>query len=149
MSARGFAVQAPIRFAGYAALFGRVDKGGDLIERGAFERTLATGRKIPLLWQHDPRLIIGHIESAREDKRGLRVIGALADGGSDAARLLTCGAVRGLSFGYRVIAAQGARPRRLIVLELVEVSLVTFPMMPRAKVHVIAPSSVLSPVFPA
>ena len=47
------------------------------------------------------------------------------------------GAVRGLSFGYRVREAKGEAPRELIDLELVEVSLVTFPMQPRARVHAV------------
>jgi len=49
--------------------------------------------------------------------------------------LLEEGAVRGLSFGYRVRAAKGEGPRELIDLELVEISLVTLPMQPRALVH--------------
>ncbi|MFY9351005.1 MAG: HK97 family phage prohead protease, partial [Sphingobium sp.] len=44
------------------------------------------------------------------------------------------GAVDGLSFGYRVKAARGARPRELLGLELVEVSLVTHPMQDGARV---------------
>jgi phage head maturation protease len=43
--------------------------------------------------------------------------------------------VRGLSFGYRVKEAAGEHPRELTQLDLVEVSLVTFPMQPKARVH--------------
>jgi phage head maturation protease len=42
--------------------------------------------------------------------------------------------VNGLSFGYRVRAARGAGPRELLALELVEVSVVTHPMQPLARV---------------
>ncbi|MBN8830029.1 MAG: HK97 family phage prohead protease, partial [Sphingomonadales bacterium] len=45
--------------------------------------------------------------------------------------------VNGLSFGYRVVAAQGDRPRRLDTLDLVEVSLVTHPMQRLARVHAV------------
>jgi HK97 family phage prohead protease len=94
---------------------------------------------VPLLWQHAPGRPIGRIEYLKEDKRGLRVIGRLSEGaaGREAAALLKEGAVRGLSFGYRVREASGEGPRELTDLELVEVSLVTFPMQPKARVHAI------------
>ena len=128
---------SPLRFAGYAALFDHIDRGGDIVARGAFADTLKTGRAIPLLWQHDPRHCVGVVELCEEDARGLRVIGRLHVQASDEAAWLRSGAVGGLSFGYRVRASQGTRPRRLIELDLVEISLVTFPMQPSARVHLI------------
>ena len=130
-----------MRFAGYAAVFNRPDRGGDVVRAGAFERSLARGtRAVPLLWQHRAERPIGRIEYLREDKRGLRVIGRLSAGaaGREAAALLREGAVAGLSFGYRVREARGEAPRELIELELVEVSLVTLPMQPRARVHAVS-----------
>jgi HK97 family phage prohead protease len=129
-----------VRFAGYAAIFGRPDRGGDVVRVGAFARSLRGGAgAVPLLWQHAPARPIGRIEYLKEDRRGLRVIGRLSDGaaGREAAALLGEGAVRGLSFGYRVRAARGEGPRELIELELVEISLVTLPMQPRARVHAV------------
>lgn len=125
-----------MRFAGYAAVFDRPDRGGDVVRAGAFARSLKRGGAVPLLWQHDPARPIGRIEYLKEDKRGLRVIGRLVEG--RAARLLQAGAVRGLSFGYRVRAASGDAPRELTDLELVEVSLVTLPMQPQARVHMLS-----------
>lgn len=127
-----------MRFAGYAAIFDRVDRGGDIVRAGAFARSLRRGAAVPLLWQHRPGRAIGTIEYLREDRRGLRVIGRLAGGAAsvEAAALLKAGA--GLSFGYRVRAARGAGPRELTELELVEVSLVSAPMQPRARVHAVA-----------
>lgn len=127
-----------MRFAGYAAIFGRADRGGDVIRAGAFARSLKRGAgAVPLLWQHAPERPIGRVDYLKEDKRGLRVIGRLSDGaaGREAAALLKDGAVSGLSFGYRVREAKGDGPRELIDLELVEISLVTLPMQPRALVH--------------
>ena len=125
-----------MRFAGYAAVFDRPDRGGDVVRAGAFARSLKRGAgAVPLLWQHEPGRPIGRIEYLKEDRRGLRVIGRLVD--RQAARLLGAGAVRGLSFGYRVRAAAGEGPRELSELELVEISLVTLPMQPRARVHAI------------
>lgn len=129
-----------MRFAGYAAIFGRPDRGGDVVRPGAFARSLARGPgAVPLLWQHAPERPIGRIDYLKEDRRGLRVIGRLSEGsaGREAAALLKEGAVRGLSFGYRVRAAQGEQPRELTELDLVEVSLVTLPMQPRARIHAI------------
>jgi HK97 family phage prohead protease len=124
-----------LRFAGYAAIFDRVDRGGDVVRAGAFGDVAAAG--VPLLWQHGPASVIGVVESAREDARGLRVIGRVSRAsaaGREAAAAIAQGAVDGLSFGYRVKAARGARPRELLALELVEVSVVTHPMQPMARV---------------
>lgn len=127
-----------VRFAGYAAVFDRVDRGGDVVRRGAFSRTRKEG--VPLLWQHKPEAVIGTVDYLREDARGLRVIGRLSGrtaAGREAAALLKDGAVNGLSFGYRVREASEGRPRELRALDLVEVSLVTFPMQPLARVHAV------------
>jgi len=130
-----------LRFAGYAAIFGRVDNGGDVIAPGAFAASLARrARDVPLLWQHRPDRPIGMIETVAEDARGLRVIGRLDEAAPDAreaAALLREGRIDGLSFGYRVVTAQGQQPRRLDALDLVEVSIVTHPMQPLARVHAV------------
>jgi HK97 family phage prohead protease len=125
-----------VRFAGYAAVFGRADRGGDVVKRGAFARALGRGGEVPLLWQHKASAVIGRIEHLSEDRRGLRVIASLED--ERAARLLGRGKVDGLSFGYRVREAKSAGGlRELIELDLVEVSLVAHPMQPKARVHAV------------
>ncbi len=126
-----------IRFAGYAAIFNRIDRGGDIIRPGAFG-ALAEGQSLPLLWQHSPEKRIGSITTAREDARGLRVIGTLSTAtrvGREAAAILSSDAVNGLSFGYRVRQAAGHKPRVLHALDVAEISLVTCPMQPLARVH--------------
>jgi len=123
-----------VRFAGYAAVFDRPDKGGDIVRRGAFARALERSADVPLLWQHRAGAVIGRIEHLSEDARGLRVIAAVSD--ERAARYLR--SVDGLSFGYRVREAKSAGVHReLIELDLVEVSLVANPMQPRARVHAV------------
>jgi hypothetical protein len=128
-----------VRFAGYAAVFDRVDRGGDVVRRGAFGRV---ARAVPLLWEHKGQAI-GRCELIGEDARGLRVIGRVTD--ARAAALLRERAVTGLSFGYRVHAARGAGPRELTGLELVEISLVSFPMQPLARVHAVEGRSRVGP----
>lgn len=129
------------RFAGYAAVFDRADSSGDIVRKGAFARAVAAGAQgVPLLWQHDANKPIGVIESLTEDERGLRVIGRLSDQShtaKEAATLLTDKALDGLSFGYRVRSAVNGPNRQLTDLELVEVSLVTFPMQPLVRVHAV------------
>jgi uncharacterized protein len=136
-----------VRFAGYAALFDRVDRGGDVVRRGAFADAVKAGpARVPLLWQHEAGRPIGRIEMLAEDARGLRVIGRLGEAraGREAAALLKDGAIGGLSFGYRVRSGREGARRELTDLELVEVSLVTFPMQPAARVHAVrAPNSSL------
>lgn len=129
-----------MRFAGYAAIFGRPDSGGDVIRQGAFKLALARAEDIPLLWQHKAGTVLGRIEHLSEDKRGLRVIAMLGAGedAQRAAKLLASGKLDGLSFGYRVREARtGDTHRELIELDLVEVSLVAKPMQARARVHAV------------
>ena len=123
-----------MRFAGYAAVFGHPDKGGDIIRKGAFSSALQRAVEIPLLWQHKAGAVIGRIEHLSEDQRGLRVIASIGD--VRASRLLGSGKIDGLSFGYRVREAKSdGAYRELIELDLVEVSVVANPMQPRARVH--------------
>ncbi|MEA3008797.1 MAG: uncharacterized protein QOJ91_489 [Sphingomonadales bacterium] len=127
-----------MRFAGYAAIFGKPDRGGDVVRAGAFERSLKRGAgTVPLLWQHDRARPVGRIEYLKEDRRGLRVIARLSGGaiGKRVAALIEEGKVAGLSFGYSVRKSSGQAPRALEDVDLLEVSLVSVPMQPRARVH--------------
>lgn len=121
-----------VRFAGYAAVFDAVDRGGDVVRAGAFGRL---GKPVPLLWQHHG-FPVGVIEQLAEDKRGLRVIGRIDD--ARLAGLVRGGGVKGLSFGYRVKEARHGPVRELKALDLIEVSLVAQPMQPLAQVHAVA-----------
>ncbi|SIN59632.1 prohead peptidase. Unknown type peptidase. MEROPS family U35 [Parasphingorhabdus marina DSM 22363] len=129
-----------MRFAGYAAIFNQVDRGGDIIRPGAFG-DLEPGREMPLLWQHDPLRPIGMVGHAREDDRGLQVIATVRETtrtGRLALKMLRSGAVTGLSFGYRVREARGHIPRELLDLDVAEFSLVTHPMQSRAQIIALA-----------
>ena len=124
---------------GYASLFGQTDQGGDIVAKGAYARSLSRNSGIKMLWQHDPAQPIGVWDEVREDARGLYVKGRLLDSvakGREAAALVAAGAIDGLSIGYRTVtAAKNDQGRRVLTeLELWEVSLVTFPMLPSARV---------------
>jgi uncharacterized protein len=130
-----------LRFAGYASVFDRLDRGGDIVKPGAFRRTLADRKQVPLLWQHQPGQVIGTIEHLSEDRRGLQVIAKINDDefGRRLIRELRNGRLGGLSFGYRVAAAKRRRDHREIHdLDLFEVSLVRHPMQPLARIHKLA-----------
>jgi HK97 family phage prohead protease len=129
-----------VRFAGYAAVFDAIDRGGDVIRPGAFGRTLKSGEPVPLLWQHRGGDVVGRIEELREDKRGLRVIGSLNSETADAVlgKKIRKRLIDGLSFGYQVRQFKQANGvRELIHLDLVEVSVVARPMQPLARIHAV------------
>lgn len=131
-------------FTGYGAVFGNVDQGRDLVVRGAFAESLAAWRakgKLPkFLWQHDARKPIGVWTDMTEDDHGLFVKGRFTAGvkqADEAYALLKDGALDGLSIGYATLDDEidrAAGVRKLIKLDLMEVSLVTFAMNPAAGV---------------
>ena len=132
------------RIAGYASLFELRDQGGDTVEKGAYGQSLdkleRTGRSVKMLWQHDPLKPIGVWDQVFEDKKGLYVSGRILDDvqtGREALALLRAGAIDGLSIGYRTIRAEKSASggRALREVDLWEVSLVTFPMLPEARVQ--------------
>ncbi len=132
-------------FEGYASLFDVVDLGGDVVAPGAFaaslRRTGAAG--VRMLWQHEQDTPIGVWLSLEEDARGLKARGRLnlaVGRARETLALLRDGAVDGLSIGYRTRKAiKDARSgvRRLVELDLVEISIVTFPMLPQARISAV------------
>lgn len=129
---------------GYASLFDAKDEGGDVVAPGAYAASLArlkaAGRSVKMLWQHDPGRPIGVWDEIWEDKKGLFVKGRLLESvqlGAEAIALIQAGAIEGLSIGYRTKRAEKmpSAGRMLHEVELWEVSLVTFPMLPEARVR--------------
>jgi uncharacterized protein len=138
-------VQPDGSFEGYASLFRVPDLGKDVVEPGAFSHSLTRrgAAGIKLLWQHDPGEPIGRWLSLAEDARGLFVQGRLSLGvrrARDIHALMRDGAVDGLSIGFRTLR-QRHDPRtglrRLIQIDLWEISVVTFPMLPQARVSAV------------
>ena len=141
-------------FTGYGAVFGNVDSYGDVIMPGAFADTLSNARKTAqwpaMLSQHggwgvsaDDMMPIGIWTDMAEDGHGLKVTGKLAETprGRDAYALLKMEprpALDGLSIGYIAKAFEARtkpdEPRRkLTKIDLFEISLVTFPANPKAR----------------
>ncbi len=134
---------------GHISIFGNVDSYGEIVEPGAFEESLAksakSGRKVKLLWQHDPHQPIGIWDELAEDRKGLWGRGRLLIDQSPKAReahgLLLEGALDGLSIGYRTIKAvpKAGKPGIISLqkLDLLEGSIVTFAANDRARVEVV------------
>jgi HK97 family phage prohead protease len=136
------AVEADGTFSGYASLFGKADLGRDVVMPGAFGASLAKrgAAGVKMLFQHDPNQPIGVWTEIREDGQGLFVKGRLT---ADVARsrevlaLMRAGALDGLSIGYRTVRGRTDAKtgvRRLMEVDLWEISVVTFPMLPEARV---------------
>ncbi|MCG6122782.1 MAG: HK97 family phage prohead protease [Microvirga sp.] len=129
-------------FEGYASLFGVPDLTRDVVRPGAFAGSLvkrgASG--VRMLWQHDPGEPIGAWLDIHEDRRGLFVRGRLnmaVARAREAHALIRERAVDGLSIGFRVQRSTKERSTGRRILEQVdlwEISIVTFPMLPAARV---------------
>ncbi len=144
------------KISGYGAVFGNVDSYGDVIEQGAFKESLqqwqGKGKWPPMLLQHgggmfgggaDDMLPVGKWTEMEENTRGLKVDGELfalnTERGQYIYEGLKAGVLDGLSIGFRTrkskIGTQPGEPSRtLLELDLVELSIVTFPANPKARV---------------
>jgi HK97 family phage prohead protease len=122
---------------GYASLFGIVDLSGDVVRAGAFRASLAQlPHGAPMFVRHDARLAAGRWTELKEDSRGLSVRGLVdpREPGAALARRLVGRGVDGLSIGFRTrLARKRPNGRELIEIEIVEVSIVDFPMLPQAR----------------
>jgi hypothetical protein len=136
-------VGGDLKVEGYASVFWERDLNDDVAAKGAFkesvERTGAAG--VRMLYQHETREPVGVWDHIAEDGRGLfvrgRILAASAQGRL-AQALVRVGALDGLSIGFRTVKARKDESGRLRVLtevELWEVSLVTFPMLPGARLR--------------
>lgn len=62
------------RIKGYAAIFGNVDRHGDILMPGSLKKK---GIKVPLLWNHNPNNVIGSV-TLTEDEKGFPYDGIIA-----------------------------------------------------------------------
>lgn len=124
---------------GYASLWGVADLNRDVVAKGAFAVSLGkTGAcGVRMLHQHESRAVVGIWDRMFEDDRGLFVCGRIMDWSAEArfaTALAKAGAMDGLSIGFRAIRARRDGALRVLTeVDLWEVSLVTFPMLPGAR----------------
>ena len=139
------AIEADGTFAGYASLFGEADLGRDMVMPGAFRASLArrSVAGVKMLFQHDPNAPIGVWLEVREDGQGLFVRGRIlpeVERGREVLALMRAGALDGLSIGFRTVEGRTepkSGVRRLSRVDLWEISVVTFPMLPEARVSTV------------
>lgn len=131
-------------FEGYLSVFGNVDSYKDIVERGAFQKTIndARGRHatylFPVLWQHDPKEPIGGFIEMNEDPKGLYVRGQIdltTPRGKQAYSGIKMGYLSGLSIGYDTIKHKYVGDiRHLLEVRMWEGSIVTFPANPETQI---------------
>ena len=128
-------------FKGIASVYGVEDLGGDVIDKGAFTKTVQENPTVPILWQHDQKEVIGFGEVS-EWQGKLMLKGQLDLDDPTAKKALgkmKSKLVKGLSIGFQTIKhsweeVSGKSIRHISELKLWEVSVVTFPMLPQAQV---------------
>ena len=145
---------APVgSFEGYGAVFGNIDRGGDLIEPGAFAKSLSLMETQgiglpPMYYNHDrSQGTVGVWMDMKEDRNGLlvkgRLIGLETDQGKMTLARVREGACKGLSIGYRIPpsgsrkgSGRNGEPMRVLKqIDLREISLVDDPMNPAARLN--------------
>lgn len=135
------AVEDSGEFRGIASVYGVEDSYGDVIDKGAFTKTISENPMIPILWQHDSREVIGMGE-VKEWQGKVLVSGRLDmedPTAKKAYRKLKNGLMKGLSIGFYAIkttweTVNERAIRHISELKLVEVSVVTFPALESAQV---------------
>jgi HK97 family phage prohead protease len=124
-------------FEGYASTFGNIDLGGDIVAMGAFADSLKEGMP-KMVYQHNMSQPIGIYEKAYEDQQGLYVRGKMPKANrmaQDVYSLMKCGAIDSMSIGYTVGDYEIVDSKRVLKkIKLWEVSPVTIPMNPKAKI---------------
>lgn len=128
-------------FEGIASVYEVEDLGGDVIEKGAFRKTISENPEVPVLWQHQSDQVIGR-GTVSEWQNKIRIKGKIDledPDGIKAHGKMKRGLVKGLSIGFQTLKhvweeTSGKMIRRIQELKLYEVSVVTFPMLPAAQV---------------
>ena len=129
-------------FEGYASFFNNIDAYDDIIEKGAFRKTISENRsRIKVLWQHDANEPIGLPIDMTEDDNGLYVKAkiSMTDTGKKAMTLIKDGVITEMSIGYDVVKDDykmlgTKRVRLLKEVKLWEFSPVTFAANEKAKI---------------
>jgi HK97 family phage prohead protease len=133
---------------GYASTFDVIDYGDDVVEHGAFLKTIdrcqKEGDKIPMCFQHSIMHIIGGFDPAKmyEDDKGLHVEGEIykkTSMGADVYELAKRGVLNKMSFGFTTNDVgyengDGKTIRKLKDINLYEISMVSHPMNPHARI---------------
>lgn len=125
---------------GYGAVFGNIDSVGDVIEKGAFAKTLSERKeRIAFCLQHNINEPIGRIMDIKEDDYGLWLKCRISSSEDKIRTKIKEGILKEMSIGYRTINSKseirdGQEIELLTEIKLFEVSLVTVAANPLALV---------------
>lgn len=126
------------RIQGYASIYNQKDADGDIVMPGAFRKCLEKKLPVRMLYQHSPDVPLGVWTDFHEREKGLYAGGELilqSPRSKEISVLIKGGAIDGLSIGYSTVrSARSGSGRRIIEADLWEVSVVTFPMAPSARI---------------
>lgn len=134
---------------GYASVFGNVDNGNDIVQKGAFAKTLREGMKakrIKLLDSHDffagTSAVIGIVEDAKEDEHGLwfKARFSTVAKAQEIRQKIKEGILDALSFGFDIVKAKMDEKtgiRTLIEVKLFEISVVVWGMNSQAAIDAV------------
>jgi HK97 family phage prohead protease len=138
------------RFSGYLSTFGNVDAGADVVDAGAFKKTLHDNKAFPFLWAHQGMMdAVAGSFSGKEDEKGLFIDGGFfiqLESGIKAYKtaktLKEKGVKVGLSMGYKAVkflyeTIEGITIRRLKEVKLLEGSITLWPMNEQAQLEAI------------
>lgn len=126
-------------FEGYASVFRNKDSHGDIMQKGAFTKTLQESKRVKVLWQHNMNIPIGKPIAMSEDSNGLHVKAKISktEKGKEAIILMKDGVLDEISIGFNTIKDEWDKKNnaRLIQeVKLWEFSLVTFASNDQANV---------------
>jgi HK97 family phage prohead protease len=130
-----------LTISGYGAVFGNVDSYGDIIEKGAFTKTLSDrAGRIAFCYQHDIWNPIGKIIEIGEDEKGLKVKVKISAAEEDIQTKIKEGILKEMSIGYRTVNSHSEmrdekEVNLLTEIKLIEVSLVTVAANPLAVIE--------------
>lgn len=128
-------------FVAYGSTFENEDLGGDVMKKGAFEKSLQENpaENVYMFYNHDSKEIIGEYTEIKEDNHGLLIKGRLFIEDIKRAQetyfLMKKGLIKKFSIGYSIVKKSYEKGKRLLEeVKLIEVSPVTFPMNPEASI---------------
>ena len=123
---------------GYGSYFGNKDSDGDVIAKGAYQKTIQeNGERVRYLWQHKMDKPIGKIKEMYEDDKGLMFVAEIPKTtlGNDALELMKAGIVTENSVGILPIQKQMKEGfREITEVKLYEISAVTLAANDQAKI---------------
>ena len=123
---------------GYGAVFGNVDRTGDVIHKGAFKKTISENKgSVIMVANHDQNKPVGRVTNMSEDNYGLKFSGytSKTDSGQEYKQLMKDGVIDSFSIGYKAVRWErnDHGGRDILEAKLFEISPVAIPMNPEAK----------------